>query len=241
MAGSPFGSTVPSVRHRDSRRGHAGASAPSPRSFDELSRDVLTIIDASTILLCIDERRCIEGMVPMGAGQQMAAGSSSVESAAGSAGASASLPVVVIGGGPVGLAAAANLLERGLEPLVLEAGDRVGSAVSEWGHVSLFSPWAYTVDAAAGRLLDRTGWTRPDPDALPTGRDLVERYLAPLAATPELAGRIRTGTPVVAVTRQGVDKTRTVGRDGRPYLVRTLTADGVSDIAAAAVIDASGT
>jgi arsenate-mycothiol transferase len=37
-----------------------------------------------------------------------------------------------------------------------------------------------------------------------------------------------------------VDKTRTLGRDGGPYLVRAVTADGVSDIAAAAVIDASG-
>ncbi|MFD3843656.1 FAD-dependent oxidoreductase, partial [Streptomyces sp. NPDC058642] len=32
------------------------------------------------------------------------------------------LPVVVIGAGPVGLAAAAHLVERGLDPLVLEAG-----------------------------------------------------------------------------------------------------------------------
>ena len=151
------------------------------------------------------------------------------------------LPVVVVGAGPVGLAAAAHLLERGLQPLVLEAGDRVGAAVAEWGHVSLFSPWAYTVDAAAGRLLDRAGWTRPDLDALPTGRDLVERYLAPLGATPELAGRIHTGTRVVAVTRQGVDKTRTVGRDRRPYVVRVVSADGITDIPAAAVIDASGT
>lgn len=179
----------------------------------------------------------MEGMVPMGAGQRVAAGSAAV----GSAVASAGLPVVVIGGGPVGLAAAANLLERGLEPLVLEAGDRVGSAISEWGHVPLFSPWAYTVDAASRRLLNRTAWREPDPKALPTGRDLVEEYLVPLAATAELAGRIRTGTRVVAVTRQGVDKTRTLGRDGRPYLVRVLTAEGVSDIAAAAVIDASGT
>jgi hypothetical protein len=178
----------------------------------------------------IDERRYDEGMVPMGAGQWETAGS-----------AAAGLPVVVIGGGPVGLAAAANLLERGLEPLVLEAGDRVGSAVSEWGHVSLFSPWAFTVDAASRRLLSRTGWHHPDPTALPTGRDLVERYLIPLAATPELAGRIRTGTRVVAVTRQGMDKTRTGGRAGRPFLVRAVTADGVTDIAAAAVIDASGT
>ncbi len=171
----------------------------------------------------------------MGAGQRVAA------AVVGSAVAGSGLPVVVIGGGPVGLAAAANLVERGLEPLVLEAGDRVGSAISEWGHVSLFSPWTYAVDAASRRLLRRTAWQEPDPDALPTGRDLVEQYLAPLAATPELAGRIRTGTRVVAVTRQGVDKTRTVGRDGHPYLVRAVTADGVRDIATAAVIDASGT
>jgi thioredoxin reductase len=188
----------------------------------------LTIINVSAtiyVLMSVD----VKGMVPMGAGQRVAAV------------ASAGLPVVVIGGGPVGLAAAANLLERGLEPLVLEAGDRVGSAISEWGHVSLFSPWAFTVDPASRRLLNRTAWREPDPKALPTGQDLVEGYLAPLAATPELAGRIRTGTRVVAVTRQGVDKTRTLGRDGRPYLVRALTVDGVSDIAAAAVIDASGT
>ena len=151
------------------------------------------------------------------------------------------LPVVVVGAGPVGLAAAAHLLERGLAPLVLEAGDRVGAAVAEWGHVSLFSPWAYTIDAAAGRLLDRAGWIRPDPNTLPTGRDLVERYLAPLAATPELAGRIRTGNRVVAISRRDVDKTRSIGRGGRPYVVRVLTAAGITDIAAAAVIDASGT
>jgi thioredoxin reductase len=151
------------------------------------------------------------------------------------------LPVVVIGAGPVGLAAAAHLLERGLEPLVLEAGDRAGAAVAQWGHVSLFSPWASTIDAAAGRLLDQAGWTPPDPNTLPTGRDLVERYLAPLAATPELASRIRTGSRVIAISRLGVDKTRTIGRDRRPYVVRVLTADGTTDIAAAAVIDASGT
>ena len=38
------------------------------------------------------------------------------------------LPVVVIGAGPLGLAAAAHLLERGLVPLVLEAGPGPGSA-----------------------------------------------------------------------------------------------------------------
>jgi hypothetical protein len=151
------------------------------------------------------------------------------------------LPVVVIGAGPVGLAAAAHLLERGLEPLVLEAGGQPASAVRSWGHVRLFSPWEYDVDAAAARLLEPTGWEFPDRTALPTGAELIERYLAPLAGTPPLAGRIRTGTRVVAVSRVGVDKTRTVGREGRAYLVRTIADGRVEDLTARAVIDASGT
>lgn len=154
---------------------------------------------------------------------------------------SADLPVIVIGGGPVGLAAAAHLLEQGLEPLVLEAGDEVGAAVRDWGHVRLFSPWRYDVDAAAARLLEPTGWQRPSADDLPTGAELVERYLVPLAATVELAPRLRTRTRVLAVTRQGVDKTRTVGRDGRPYVVRTLCDGAVVDVVGRAVLDASGT
>ena len=152
-----------------------------------------------------------------------------------------SLPVAVIGAGPVGLAAAAHLLERGLDPVVFEAAPTVGGAVAEWGHVRLFSPWEYDVDAAAARLLERAGWEFPERAALPTGADIVEQYLLPLAATPDLAPRVRTGTRVVAVSREGVDKTRTVGRDGRPYVVRTVRDGEVADVRARAVVDASGT
>ncbi|WP_245472937.1 FAD-dependent oxidoreductase, partial [Mesorhizobium sp. M7A.F.Ca.MR.148.00.0.0] len=74
----------------------------------------------------------------------------------------ASLPVAVIGAGPVGLAAAAHLVERGITPLVLERGESVGAALLEWGHVRVFSPWEYNIDAAARALLDRSGWTAPD-------------------------------------------------------------------------------
>lgn len=151
-------------------------------------------------------------------------------------------PVVVVGAGPVGLAAAAHLLERGLEPLVLEAGDGPGAACSRWGHVRLFSPWRYDVDAAAARLLAPTGWTVPDPDGLPTGADLVGEYLEPLAWRTALADRIRYDTRVVAVTRQDADRTRSAGRERRPFLVRTVGTTGhVTDILASAVIDASGT
>src|ERR1019366_7754743 len=89
--------------------------------------------------------------------------------------------VAIIGAGPVGLAAAARVLERGLTPIVLEAGADIGYAVRQWGHVQLFSPWEYNIDQAAARLLATTGWNSPEPDQYPTGAELLERYLEPLA------------------------------------------------------------
>jgi hypothetical protein len=154
----------------------------------------------------------------------------------------ASLPVVVIGGGPVGLAAAAHLLERGLEPLVLERGPQVGASVTQWGHVRFFSPWRYSIDRAARDLLATSGWESPDPESYPTGNDLVKRYLAPLAALPAMQSRIRLDTEVVAVTRDGFDKMKSPGRDDAPFLVTTRSADGQeSTILARAIVDASGT
>jgi thioredoxin reductase len=149
---------------------------------------------------------------------------------------------VVIGAGPVGLAAAAHLLDRGLEPLVLEAGPRVGANIAQWGHVRLFSPWCLALDPVSASLLEQAGWTGPDPDGLPTGADLLERYLQPLAAVPALASRIRLHTTVVAVARQYLDKVRSPGRDQLPFLVRVSDRDGrLADLQARAVIDASGT
>lgn len=153
-----------------------------------------------------------------------------------------SLPVAVIGAGPVGLAAAAHLLERGLEPLVLEAGPTVGAAVRQWGHVRVFSTWKYNLDAASVRLLERSGWEAPRPTALPYGSQIVSEYLEPLAATPELKDRIKTGARVVAVSRQGMDKGRSQGRDEAPFLLR-IEHDGgmVAEVLARAVVDTSGT
>src|ERR671919_1432130 len=151
------------------------------------------------------------------------------------------LPVVVIGAGPVGLAAAAHLLERGLEPLVLERGDDVATNVADWAHVRVFSPWSFTVDDAALRLLEPLGWEAPNPEHHPTGGELVERYLRPLAATPALGARIRFGARVMQVTRAGFDKMKTDGREAAPFQVFIETDAGEERIAAVAVVDASGT
>ncbi|MFC4063619.1 FAD-dependent oxidoreductase [Actinoplanes subglobosus] len=148
------------------------------------------------------------------------------------------LPVVVIGAGPVGLAAAAQLTTRGLPFVVLEAGDGPAAAVREWGHVRLFSPWRYDIDPAAARLLAEAGWVRPDDEKLPTGAELAADYLQPLADLPALKPHIRYGARVAAITRLGLDRVRSAGREDTPMLVRL--ADG-TDIHARAIIDASGT
>ncbi|UTW52174.1 NAD(P)-binding domain-containing protein [bacterium SCSIO 12827] len=148
------------------------------------------------------------------------------------------LPVAIIGAGPVGLAAAAHLHEYGLPFVILEAGAEPGAAMREWGHVRLFSPWRYNVDKAARRLLEDAGWQAPDPDALPTGGDIVDRYLAPLAAHMSIRPHLRLNARVTALGRKDMDKVRSEGRAERPFEIRL--ADG-SSLDAAAVIDASGT
>lgn len=150
------------------------------------------------------------------------------------------LPVVVIGAGPVGLAVAAHLVERKIEPLVLESGPTAGTAVREWSHVRLFSPWGEVTDPAAEKLLAPTGWVQPDAAAYPSGGDWAEQYLQPLAEA--LGERVRFGATVTGVARAGLDRVVDADREARPYAVHVRYADGREDrIAARAVVDASGT
>lgn len=153
-----------------------------------------------------------------------------------------SLPVVVIGAGPVGLAAAAHLQERGIAFEVFEAGSAIASNIAEWGHVRLFTPWKYLTDRAAVRLLERHRWSVPNPEDLPTGHELIDRYLQPLADTPEIATRLRFGWRVLSVARLGIDKVKASGRVESPFVLRIEKSSGEqTDVLAAAVIDASGT
>ncbi|MDB5652700.1 MAG: FAD-dependent oxidoreductase [Tardiphaga sp.] len=149
--------------------------------------------------------------------------------------------VAIVGAGPVGLAAAAHVLARGMTPIVLEAGCEVGHAVRQWRHVQLFSPWQYNIDDAAARLLTTTGWEPPAWADYPTGGELVERYLQPLATATALAAFIRTSSRVTEISRVGLDKLETRGRAAAPFELRYRDRQGPATLLADAVIDASGT
>lgn len=149
--------------------------------------------------------------------------------------------IAIIGSGPVGLAAAAHALERGMTPVVLEAGPDAGHAISQWAHVRMFSPWEYNIDKASARLLAATGWNSPDPAAYPTGSELLEQYITPLATRTVLKDHIRTSARVTAISRVGFDKVKSKGRADAQFEVRYENGKGPSTLKADAVIDASGT
>jgi thioredoxin reductase len=152
-------------------------------------------------------------------------------------------PLLVIGAGPVGLAAAANAAEREMRFVVLEAGPCAGATVAQWSHVRLFSPWSELIDPAARRLLENAGWTAPDAADFPTGADWRAGYLQPLADLLDSSphGQVRYDTRVTGVARQGRDRVVDSGRSADPFVARVETATGPERVVASAVVDASGT
>lgn len=151
------------------------------------------------------------------------------------------LPVAVLGAGPVGLAAAAQLLARGLPFVILEAAPQVGASLLDYGHVRLFSPWRYNIDPVMAAHLAPTGWQAPPPEALPLAAEVVQQVLAPFARLPDVAAALRLSTRVTAITREGFDKVKSAGRDHAPFVIRALHGGQALEIRARAVIDATGT
>jgi len=152
-----------------------------------------------------------------------------------------SLPVAVLGAGPVGLAAAAKLIDRGIPFVVLEAAPTVGANLVDYGHVRLFSPWRYDIDPTMARWLEPTGWQAPDPDTLPLAGEIVQRLLEPFARLPQVRSALQLGTRVLSVTREGFDKVKSAGREKAPFVIRATRSGEVFELKARAVIDATGT
>src|SRR4051794_26938483 len=143
--------------------------------------------------------------------------------------------VAILGAGPIGLEAALAAAERGWELTVYEAGRSVGTNVRDWGHVRLFTPWEMNVSPRARRALRAAsnGDVRPRGDALPIGAELAELLLEPLAALPALAGRVRLGTRVDAIAREGLLKHEAIGsaeRGARQFRLLVSGEDGRESI-----------
>lgn len=150
-------------------------------------------------------------------------------------------PVVVLGAGPVGLAAAAQLAQRGLSFLVLEAGAKVAAHIRQWGHVKMFSPWRFNTEPVSVGYLTQQGWQKPDQDGFPTGAELVQQYLEPLAALPQIKTYVRLSHKVLGISRLDTDLMKNKDRTAQPFVVLVDTPDGQQELLASAVIDCTGT
>lgn len=150
--------------------------------------------------------------------------------------------LAVIGAGPAGLEVALAALDQGFDVHLFEQGE-VGSHPLGWGHVTMFTPWRMNVGPATRAHLERGGWTAPDPESRPTGREYAERCLEPAAAVPALAQRLHRFAQVVHVSRRGALKGDGPAAMRAEHPFRLLVRDPggrESFLHAFAVVDASG-
>lgn len=150
--------------------------------------------------------------------------------------------LAIIGAGPIGLEAAIYARALGHDPVIYERG-QVAEHVASWGFVRLFSPWSMNITTLGRKtLVERNRWTEP-PAGCPTGQELREQYLLPLAEA--LGDAVRTGTQVIAVGKDDFSKSDAVGtadRAASPFRILIRNSDGIERIEHADVLlDCSGT
>lgn len=151
------------------------------------------------------------------------------------------LPVAILGGGPVGLAAAAHLAKKKIPFILFEAGSSVGHNLLSWGHIKVFSPWKFNIDKVAEDLLVDIGWKAPDKEGLPTGKEIVDTYFTPLSKHPLVQPHIHLNSQVLSVNRKGLDKMKTADRSTRPFVIKVLENKKVLYFESKAIIDSTGT
>lgn len=153
--------------------------------------------------------------------------------------------IAILGAGPTGLEAALAAIDGGFPFTLYEAAPHAAGNVREWGHVRLFTPWEMNVSPRMRRHLEAAGLTAPGGSECPTGDELAERVLAPLAALPAVAPHLRLSSRVVAVGREGLLKHEEIAseeRARRPFRLLVRGADGRESVEHAdRVIDATGT
>lgn len=152
--------------------------------------------------------------------------------------------VAILGAGPIGLEAGLAAAEAGLVFTIYEASGSVAGNVRSWGHVQLFTPWSMSVSARARRALASSGSKVPTGEECPTGAELVERVLEPLAALPFMAPRVRYGARVLEVGREGLLKSEEIGtgaRGDRRFRILLRSLEGTESLEHAdVVLDCTG-
>ena len=151
------------------------------------------------------------------------------------------LPVAIIGGGPIGLSAAAHL-KKSKQPFILfELGNQIGANILKWGHVRLFSPWEYNIDKAAETLLREAQIPIPNKTYVPYGKEIIEEYLKPLANLTGIKENIHLNSNVISIGRNGLDKMKDDNREGLPFSIQVIENGKFKLYKAKAIIDATGT
>ena len=137
--------------------------------------------------------------------------------------------LAVLGAGPVGLETALAAAEHGLDFTIYDAEPTVAGHVRDWGHLRLFTPWDMNVSPRMRRALEGEGAEVPAGAGIPTGHELADRLLEPVAGGRNVAPRLRLGTRVKAVARDGLLKHEEIATDRRgahPFRLLVQDADG---------------
>ena len=119
--------------------------------------------------------------------------------------------VAILGAGPVGLEAALACHEHGFSFTIYEAASRVAGHVRDWRHVRMFTPWSMNLSPRMAAVLEAAGKPLPDKDRCPTGGELVDELLEPVAETSQIAPNLRLASRVLSVGREGLLKHEEIG------------------------------
>ncbi|MGI9034211.1 MAG: FAD-dependent oxidoreductase [Acidimicrobiales bacterium] len=153
--------------------------------------------------------------------------------------------LAILGGGPIGLDAALAAADQGWPLTVYEAATHPGAHIRAWGHVRLFTPWEMNVSPRMASHLAAAGVAVPEGDGCPTGNELCDRLLDPVAALPEVAPAVHYDARVVSIGRRGLlkhEEIATPQRAQQPFRLLVAHGDGREEVAEAdVVLDCTGT
>ncbi len=153
--------------------------------------------------------------------------------------------IAILGAGPIGLEAALAAVDRGESFTIYETAPHAAGNVRRWGHVRLFTPWSMNVSPRMRRHLEAADRPVIDGSECPTGHQLVDMLLTPVAELPSIAPSLETGTRVLHVGRQGLLKHEEIGtpeRAGRQFRLVVQDQLGRERVDfASTVLDCTGT